>query len=466
MPNINDVINTLSPEELDLLNSDPAMLAAFKKKYAPEMGEGVTMGDVGHAALDTVKDVGNMTKAGFAGTADLVAGNGLDKSVENIGHVEKGEDPTSAAATFGEALGAQFTPAQIAMMAALGKIGDVIGPWVGGLMKGWAGDAAISAVGKIKSLAKALGVTNLDALGKFLLTPITIGGKSFEPIISATSSPQEMLDAAQVIRDAAGKQLGIVSKAVDGAINGISEANGARMDVGSSLLDMNALGKNIETLKDDAVGDLPNLGKKVADQYDDAIADLEAFAKKQANGDTTTAFSDLSHIKTKIGNLVFKHGSPLESKAALNDVYHAVSDALDDAATKIGGEHGANYSQAKEVYNQAMAICEGLEGKVVDAKKLFDAPAFLAALSTGMSTIGAGHGILAGVTAPLAYGVTKAAETYAPQAISQGLDAISSPIAKLGGNSLVSGAIRLGARGIPVIGNAIAQALHTDDQDQ
>ncbi len=98
------------------------------------------------------------------------------------------------------------------------------------------------------------------------------------------------------------------------------------------------------------------------------------------------------------------------------------------------------------VYHQLAAVVEGLEGKVVDAKKLFDASSFLAAMTAGFAT----HGPLAAVTVPAAYAGMKAGQNFAPQMIAQGLSKAS---------PLVSGAIKLTAEGIPVVGNAIAQAL-------
>lgn len=441
--------------DLEAQGVDQTVLAAQRAKLVQMTGQnsdGVSAGDIGKAAWDTVKDVGTLTKAGGTGIADLVAGNGLDTSAANIKRVEDDKLPTTTAGNIGKALGAQVTPEQIALMAAFGKVGDMIGPWVGRLMKGWAADAAVNAVGKIKNIAKTLGVTNLDAVGKFLLSPIEIGGKTFQPIVSATSSPQEMLSAANAVREAAGKQLGAVSTAVDGAIKTAVDSAGTAMNDAPVVLDMAALTKNVEALKNEAVGDLPNLGKAVAKQFDDALADLGAFIKKQANGETETMFSDLASIKTKIGNLVYKHGSPLESKAALNDVYHAISEALDQAASKVGGENGAAYAQANAVYHQSMAIVEALTGKVVDAKKWFDAPSFLAAMTAGFAT----HGPLAAATVPAAYVGMKVGQNYAPQAIAQGLSK---------GAPLVAKGLAIGARGIPVIGNAIAQALQSPPEE-
>lgn len=406
-----------------------------------------TVGEAVKDVTGSVHEVGNMTKAGYAGVADLIAGNGLDKSVENIKHVENDEDTTSAAATIGEALGSQFTPGMIAAQAVMGKIGEIIGPKVASLMKGWAEDAAVNAVGKIKAIAKSIGVDNLDDVGRFLLTPIKIGGKEFEPIVSATSSPQEMLDAARKVAAAAGKQLESVSGAVDKAAKAasddlvISEAGTV-----APILDFPALRTSVEKLKEEAVGDLPNLGKPVAKQFNDALADLEEYMRTQATTANVDAFSKLSAIKTKIGNLVYKHGSPLESKAALQDVYHAVSDALENAAKKVGGETAEQYAQANSVYHQAMSVVSALEGKVVDAKKWFDAPAFLAAMSAGFAT----HGPAAMATVPAAYVGMKAAQNYAPQAIAAGLEAA---------HPLVAEGIKLTARGIPVVANAISQVL-------
>lgn len=441
-------LSKLSDAGLDELERQQSRAAATK----PVATDAPTVGDYGKAAWDTVKDVGTMTKAGYAGVADLIAGNGLDKSVENIGHVKKGEDVTSGAAVFGEAFGDQFTPAQIAAQAAMGKIGEVVGPWVGSVLKGWAADAAVNAVGKIKTIAKALGIQNLDAVGKFLLAPIKIGSREFEPIVTATASPEKMLASAKAIQQAAGKELEAVAKTVNGAINGVTDASGMTMNVADTILDPAMLQKSIAALKEEAVGDLPNLGKAVAKQYDDAAKDLALFAEKQAEGKTATLFSDLAKIKTKIGGLVYKHGSPLESKAALNDVYHAVSDALDTAAKKVGGENGAAYDAANQIYHQVTAVVDALDGKVVDAKKWFDAPSFLAAMSAGFAT----HGPAAAVTVPAAYVGMKAAQNYGPQAIAAGLNA---------SHPLVAKGIEVTAKGIPVVARAVADALTLHQAD-
>lgn len=397
---------------------------------------------------ETAEMAGRPVKAGMAGIGDIVAGNGLQQAATDVNKVENQESPETTAGKVGSAVGSLVTPAQIALQAGIGGALEAsgLGPWVVEKLQGWAGNAADLAVGKIKTLAKALGIDNMDALGRFLLSPVTVGSKTFEPIVTATSSPQTMLDAAEAIQKAAGKQLGIVANTVDDAINEAANAGGTAMNESPVAIDLAGLQEKLATLKEEAVGDIPNLGSRVAAQYDAAIKDLEEFIKNQLKGPTDSTFSDLSAIKTKIGNLVFKHGSPLESKAALNDVYHAVSQTLSDATSKLGGESGAAYDQANEIYHQVSAVIQGLEGRVVDAKQWFN----MATLGAGIAAGAATHGPLAAVTVPAAMIGTKAITNYAPQAIASGLNAVA---------PLVGPAVKAGIRAIPVAGNAIASAL-------
>lgn len=446
MPNINDVINTLSDEELDLLNSDPEMLAAFKKKYQPDEGSHVTAGDVGRAAWDTVKDVGTLTKAGYAGVADLIAGNGLDKSVENIGHVKKDEDVTSGAAVFGEAFGDQFTPAQIAMQAALGKIGEMVGPWVASTLKGWGEKAALNAVGMIRSIADTLNV-DLSSLAQFLMKPIQLGGQTFEPIVQATSSTADMLKDARVIQRAAGKNIEAVANRMDDAINGAiawAEENAETPDV---ILNLKAMKPAIEELKSKAVGGLEEVAPDVVQKFDGLVRAMDGFAKKQETGTMATSFSDLSALKTKLGGLTnFK--SQTENNLAMQQAYGVMAQTLSKAADKIGGSIGEEYAAANSVYHQVTAVINALEGKETKfvLKDLF-APgtgAFLGSLVGGLPgmVVGAGAGA-----------VSKA---YGHQAVAAGLNAA---------HPLVGKGIEVTARGIPVVARAVADALTLNKAD-
>lgn len=387
---------------------------------------------------EIVNAMKNDIMAGGAGLATLAAhpnAAGLQQAATEVGHVENEEPTETTAGKVGKVAGSFFTPEQIALQAGIGPLMEAVGlgPWVANVLKSWGEKAAVNAVGAIKNLAKALGIENLDALGQFLLKPITIGGKTFDPIVTATSDTKDMLAAANAIKNAAGQQLGKVAGAADEVIGKDTAA-----------MDWAGLQSKLEALKEAAVGDIPALGKKVAAQFDAAISDLNDFIGNQLKGATDTAFSDLSAIKTKIGNLVYKHGSPLESKAALEDVYHAVNSVLEDAAKNTGEQTGAAYLEMNQIYHKAISIVEGLEGKMVSGagKSFFsDVPSMVA-------------GGLAGIMNPIAAIPTAVgihvAKNYGPQAIAAGLNAAAPKVAPL---------IGMAARSVPVLGNAVSQAL-------
>lgn len=392
------------------------------------------------------KRLGQMTEAGGAGIGNLVAGNGLEQAASDVNKVDQGGSADTTSGSIGKFAGSLVTPAQIALQGGLGAALEGLGPWVTDVLKGWSENAAVNAVGKLKNIAKSIGIQNLDSLGKFLLSPVKIGEQELPAVVTATSSPTEMLSAVQAIKQAAGKQLGVVSNAVDDAIK---TATGMGGDAPVAI-DLAGLQDAVTTLKTDVESVAPNLGKAVVNQYSNAIKDINNLIKQALEGDSTDVFSKLSELKTTIGDLVYKHGSPLESKAALQDVYKAISKTLDDAAQKVGGATGAAYDQANAVYHQAVAVESALEGKVVDAAKWFDAPSFLAAMTAGFAT----HGPAAAVTVPATYMGAKLAQNYGPQAIAAGLDA-SAPF--------MSSALKAGLRAIPVVGNGIVSAL-TDNQ--
>ena len=383
------------------------------------------------------KETGTDIKAGLSGLADIA---NPTQAAQNVSNVESGKPPTTPEGAWGEKIGSYVQPIDIATQAAIGPIlaASGIGEWALNIIKGWGEEAALGAVGKIKALAKALGLVDVDSLGEFLLKPVAVGEKTFEPIVQAFRSPKDMLEAARGIQMAAGKQLGSVAQNVDEAIS---------KDV--SVLDWKGLLDKIVSLKEEAVGDISRLGKAVGGQYDDALGDLEDFVTKQLNGPTDNAFSKLSTIKTKIGGLVFKHGTALESKAALNDVYSAINSVLKDAAEKTGGESTTAWLQANDIYHKISSVVEGLEGKVVDAKNWFGSMPAIGALTgaTGMIT----HSPVAALAVPASYLGTKLASTYAPQVIASGLDVAAPNVAP---------AI---TRTLPFVGRTISNALNDND---
>jgi hypothetical protein len=363
-------------------------------------------------------------------------GNGPKQAATDFQKVtDEGEAETKLGKA-GAMVGSLFTPESLATSAIGGQLFEGLGPVVSNMLKGWGEDAATFAVGKIKTLAKSLNVADVDALGEFLLKPITIGSKTFEPIVQATSSPKEMLAAAQKALQAVGKELGNAAQSADEAIG---------QDV--SKFDWEGLLQKISALKEEAVGDIEEMAPGLAKQFDGAIASLQRFVTEQMQGVTDTAFSDLSAIKTKIGGLVFKHGSPLESKAALNDIYHAVNDALVEAAKNTGEKTGAAYLQMNDLYHKLISVVEGLEGKTIDAKNWFNVPTIVSGLATAAAT----HGPLALATVPTAILGTKLATTYAPQMIAKGLN-VAAPFV----GRAIPAAARLGGASAGAISSALA----------
>lgn len=400
------------------------------------------------ATMSTVKNLGTMTKSGISGISDLVAGNGLNQAAEDVGRGMEEKSAETKAGKVGSFIGGLVTPAQIAMQGALGSAVEAsgLGEFATNILKGWSEKAATAAIGMTKSIAKSIGLDNIPALSKFLLSPVVIGEKTFAPIVEATSSPKQMLAAAEAIKEAAGAQLGKVSQAVDASIKAATEMGGEA----PVAIDLAGLAKGAEALKADVANIAPNLGKAVINQYDNALLDINNLIKSALEGDSKTVFSQLSKLKTTIGDLVYKHGNPLESKAALNDVYHLISKTLSESAEKIGGNVGNDYAAANSIYHQVEAVVNALQGKAITAasKSFFnDVPAMLSALATSHAVAGP-LGIIA---TPAAFLATKGAETYGPQVIAKGLDAAA---------PLIGSVLRGAVRSLPVVGNVISQALN------
>lgn len=398
------------------------------------------------ATVSTIKNLGTMTKAGGAGISNLIAGNDMQQASEDVGKVMEGERPETRSGKVGEFTGGLFTPAQIALQGGMEAFlaASGIGQLATNILKGWGEKAALAAIGYVKSIGKAVGLENLSGLAQFLLQPVTIGGKELPAIVTATNDAPAMLKAAQAMKTAAYQELKTASTAVDAAIKQATEMGGDA----PVAIDLAGLEKAATALKTEVETITPNLGKAVINQYDNALLDIQNLIKKSLAGDSKAVFSDLSKLKTTIGDLVYKHGSPLESKAALNDVYHIVSNTLDEAAKKTGGAVGAAYDAANALYNKAATVESALEGKALSsaAKGFF-------------SDIGSmGVGMMAGflnpaLAIPTAIG-THLARNYGPQAIAAGLDAAA---------PLLGSALRTGVRALPVVGNAVAQGL-SDNQ--
>lgn len=436
MAKIDDVINSLSEEELDLLNSDPEMLAQFKAKYGNQEDwrnePGLETSPLMVMPSD-VREVGKKTKAGYAGLADIL---NPEQAAKNVAAVEAGKEPETRAGKIGAFIGEQVSPEQIALQGGLGAVlaASGLGPWAANVLKGWGESAARSAIGVIKNIAKSVGIENLDTLAQFLLNPVKIGPQEFPAIVQATRSPKAMLEAAQEIKAAAGAALGKISPVVDDALRTHPEA-----------IDLKAILESLDKMKLAVEETAPNLGKAVVKQYEAAIDDFMNVIQKETLSDNPQLFTKLRDLKTTIGNLVYKHGNPLESKAALEDAYGALSKGIDAAAQAADKNVGIAFEEANAVYNKITAVVEALEGKILSAsaKGFFsDVPSL-------------GAGILAGMLNPVAAIPTAVgvhlAKNYGPQAIASGLNALSPYAAPI---------LNVGVRSLPIVGNAISSALN------
>lgn len=391
------------------------------------------------ATLSTVHNLGTLTKAGYSGLANLAAGNTADQAKTDVENVEAGNAPETTSGKVGEFIGGLVTPEQIALQGGMGKFLEAsgIGEWATNILKGWAEKTALNAVGIIKNIAKGIGLNNLDEVAQFLMAPVKIGAKELPPVIQATSSTKDMLVAAQAIQKAAGDALGKISPAVDEVVAAHPEA-----------IDLKALLESLDKMKLAVQEIAPNLGKAVVNQYEAAIDDFLNVVQKSTLENNPSLFSDLRALKTTIGDLVYKHGNPLESKAALEDAYKALSTGIDAAAQAADPAIGAAFNEANAVYTKISAIVDALSNKAISAaaKGFFnDIPALAAGFSAAASS-----GPMGLITGPAAFLTAKALENYGPQAIAKGLNAVAPAVAP---------AITTGVRALPVVGNAIASAL-------
>lgn len=391
------------------------------------------------ATVSTIHNLGTLTKAGYSGLSNLIAGNTADQAKTDVENVEAGKKAETTSGKVGEFVGGLFTPEQIALQGGIGKFLEMsgIGPWASDILKGWAESAAINAVGVVKAIAKGIGLDNLPELAQFLMAPVKIGQQELPAIVTATNDTKAMLAAAQAIQKAAGQALGKISPVVDEALTANPQA-----------IDLKAILESLDKMKLAVSETAPNLGKAVVNQYESAIDDFINVVQKSTLEDNPSLFTDLRNLKTTIGELVYRHGNPLESKAALEDAYGALSKGIDNAAKAADPAIGAAFDEANAVYNKVSAIVDALSGKAISqaAKGFFnDVPALMAAFAAGGAS-----GPLGVLTGPAAFLTTKALENYGPQAIARGLNAAS---------PMVGPAITAGMRSIPVVGNAIVEGL-------
>lgn len=206
------------------------------------------------------------------------------------------------------------------------------------------------ALGLSTSPIKKMGVEKAEDVVEFALKPsAAAGGKS---IISEGANTTKMLETANQIKEAAGSDIGGILKTMD-------EAN-------VPVITKKQIYRKLQELRKTVEDKAPELGKRVVDDYQKAIADFE-------NLYPDMTFGVLNDFKKTVGDIVYKHGSPLESKAALEDVYHVLKEGLDDAVSygedfvKTPGLAKA-YEAGKSAYERSLRAIESLEGKLAKEK--------------------------------------------------------------------------------------------------
>lgn len=380
MSDINAVIESLSPEELDLLNSDPEMLAAFKAKYAAppaSLGSqivGDALKEAAKSPLDRLKELDpahilpmagaaavNAPGAasaligalpGIGNPADILPGlvdlkehpEQLGKAVVRANDIGQGQAPTDEESTAVNAGKAAGTVMDLAMP---GDEGGVLAD----KLKGWSQQAARNAIGFVKSLANKGDVDDLPAIADFVMNPVKIGNNTLPPILTASSTPREMLANADNVLKAAGPKLGQVSDAMDTAVN----AN-------PDLIDLEKIEGSLEKLKKTVEDNAKELGAPVVAQYEKAINDFLNVATNPSA--KPNLFTALRQFKTTVGELMGEGDNVVPSKSALQKVYGILASELDDAANSVGKDIGQAYSEANNAYTYALDAVTALKGKI------------------------------------------------------------------------------------------------------
>lgn len=438
---------------VDVTGQDPsqydAVATAAVKNYMAQFGTAPSNEEgVEATPLSPLRVLGNVVQAGGAAIGDALTGKSPSTISSDASNAMEEQPLSGTPAKIGSGAASLITPESLLAMGGMDEIMAGLSPEVTQIISGWSKTAAANAIGKISQLAKYAGLDKLDALADFVLKPINLAGKIFAPIIDAISSPQDMLNRAEQIRQAAfyllKKSAGLMDDAIAEMVG--NSGKSTAMETTKPIIDLSDLVSKIEDLEEQAVGEIKRLAPDVASQYEDAIQTMKDFIKDETSGDSKTVFSDLASLKSKIDQLVYRNGQALRSKAALEDVGNAIRETLSDATQTVGGPVADDYELANEVYNKVMAVISGLEGRAVDAKNWFSIPSALTALGTAAAT----HGLPALVEVPAAYAATKAATIFGPSAVASGLDAFA-PYS----GPLVSGLGKLAAASASGINDAL-----------
>lgn len=202
----------------------------------------------------------------------------------------------------------------------------------------------------IKRMPGAMGgVEKAEEVADFAMSGNkALAGKS---IIDPMSNTKSMWEKATKVRDAAGSDIGDVLTQMD-------QSGTVPQPILEEIYQ--AISKE-KTRLSEMAGDL---GDTAVSQYRKAE---DAFLKHATNPNGMT-FEKLGEFKKVIGDIAYKHGSPLESKAALQDVYTAVNSGLEKAVDVVSETAGNTelpvaYKAAKKAYDMSLRAIDALEGK-------------------------------------------------------------------------------------------------------
>jgi hypothetical protein len=378
MSAMDEAINGLSEEEVDLLNSDPQMLAAFKAKYAEPQG---VMGAVGAAAqkllpsMETLKapmkaseHLGKMVEAGGAGIGDIDANllpraanmipgvnmktepflPAVQQAGQDVNNVMAGLAPETAAGKAGKFVGSFFTPNQIAMTAA----GEAAAkPIVKGLGYG------INKIGSLLAPASEEALPGAaKAAGNALSTLSGVGTPELETVMSNPAAVNAAKTFPQVAEDVAGSMNKLTEH-----IGSLESAANATLDASKSI--------PVSTMTDAIEAQIKAI--KMADVTTPAMENtekvLQGMLDKIKNKGTMTQPEVAKWVKSVQGKVNWNDPLGSELNEALTHVQSAVNDALKTANPEYATatENFANAVNLKNDLGKAMGVSKeaGLAGK-------------------------------------------------------------------------------------------------------
>jgi hypothetical protein len=385
---MDEAINNLSEEEVDLLNSDPQMLADFKAKYSGTPG---IMDAVGAAAksllpsketlmapMKASEHLGKMVEAGGSGIAELDANllpkaanmmipgasfktepfqPALEQASQNVNAVMNGLEPQTPVGKAGKVVGSFFTPNQIALQAT----GEAAAkPIIKGLGYG------INKIGSLLAPASEEALPGAaKATGNFLSTlsgkGAQFGGAGVSPAeLETVMSNPEAVNAAKSFPQVAEDVAGSMNKLTE-HLSGLEKTANATLDAKATLpvgTMVDAINAQLKAIK---MADVTTPAMENAQEV------LEGMLEKVKNRGTMTQPEVAKWVKSVQRKINWKDPLGTDLANALTHVQNTVNDVLKTAnpeyATAEG--HFADAVNLKNDLSKAMGVSKepGFTGK-------------------------------------------------------------------------------------------------------